>query len=63
MSDTYDELYKAVQKYVEANGGSVLVIGGVQLIQMPDSLKYNYTIGVKCTGVPPVFRDETMDGG
>lgn len=51
-----DNLYKAAAKYVELRGGSILVAGGVQVIKFPESLKYNWTLGIPCTGNPPVVE-------
>ena len=51
-----DNLYKAAAKYIELRGGSILVAGGVQVIKYPGSLKYNWTLGIPCTGNPPVVE-------
>ena len=53
-----DQLYKAVQNYVEKCGGKLIVIGGVQTIQWPTDLKYNFTLGIKCTGRKPKYADD-----
>ena len=50
-----DNLYKAVANYVKLQGGNILVIGGVQVIDFPGSLKYNWTLGIPCTGTPPKY--------
>lgn len=47
-----DRLYKAVDNYVKKTGGSVAVIGGIQVQQEG---KFLYRIAVKCTGSPPEF--------
>lgn len=60
-ADATDKLYKAVVEYVKIKGGNVVVFGGVQLIQMPNSLKYNWTLGIPCTGVPPRKDGESAD--
>lgn len=48
-----DKLYEAVRDYIESKGGSVVVIGGIQIIQMPDDLKYNWGLNVRITGKKP----------
>lgn len=50
-----DNLYKAVQAYVEGNGGKLAVIGGVQILQDDPSRKFNYGVVIRCTGTLPVF--------
>jgi hypothetical protein len=50
-----ESLYRAVIRYVEANGGSLAVIGGIQIEQWPGELSGNFTVAVKCTGVRPKF--------
>jgi hypothetical protein len=54
--DPVSQLYRAVLRYVTTNGGSILVIGGIQVQEWPGSGKGNFTIGVKCTGRKPLFR-------
>jgi len=51
-----NNLYKAAAKYVELRGGSILVAGGVQVIKFPESLKYNWTLSIPCTGNLPVVE-------
>jgi hypothetical protein len=46
-------LYRAVQKYVEVNGGKLAVIGGIKIIEWPGDSSYNFTVGVGCTGRRP----------
>ena len=50
-----DKLYEAVRDYVESKKGSVVVIGGISIVQMPDDLKFNYRLAVGITGKKPVF--------
>lgn len=52
------KLYKAVADYVKINGGTVLVAGGIQVIQFPEELKGNWSLAVKCTGVMPVYAQK-----
>lgn len=50
-----DDLYKAVQAYVEGNGGKLSVIGGVQIMQDDPMRKFNFGVVVRCTGSLPVL--------
>ena len=53
MDDT-DNLYKAVQEYIEGRGGEVFVIGGVQILQYPSDPKYKYSISIQFVGRKPL---------
>ena len=46
-------LYLAVINYIEAYGGTALVVSGVETIQWPDELKYNYRLAIRVTGKKP----------
>jgi len=48
-----DRLYSALANYVKVRGGSVVVAGGVQVIQYVNSPKYRWSVEILCTGVPP----------
>ena len=56
--DRHAKLYKAVQEYIEAEGGSVVVIGGVSVIQEPADKPYKYFLAVRITGKLPTFADD-----
>lgn len=47
------QLYRAVRRYIESKGGSLLVIGGVQVEQWPGDGKFNFVLGVRCMGRKP----------
>lgn len=47
-----DNLYKAVVDYIKNRGGSVVVIGGIALVQ-EDEHKFNYGVMVRVTGKKP----------
>ncbi len=53
-----DNLYKAAGKYVELHGGKIIIAGGVQVIRFPDSKKYTWTLGIICTGKPPIPAEQ-----
>lgn len=50
-----DRLYKAVANYLEVNGGSAIVVGGVQIQEWPLDGPHSFTVGIKITGKKPVF--------
>lgn len=52
----HDRLYRAVVNYVEAHGGSLIVIGGIDVQQFPTDRVGNFRVAVRCTGRPPVFK-------
>jgi len=57
--NAYIGLYKAVGKYVELQGGRVVIIEGVQVQEWPDkrvgSPLKSFSIAVKCLGKKPDF--------
>ena len=50
-----DKLYQAVVDYVKSRKGTVVVIGGIALVQ-EDERKYNYGVMVRVTGKKPIFK-------
>jgi len=50
-----DALYNAVIKYVEAGGGKLVVIGGVQVQEWPQDNAGVFMVAVKCMGRKPTF--------
>ena len=54
-----DKLYQAVIEYVNFKSGSVVVIDGIQIIQMPDDLKYNWGLNIRCAGKKPIVDLKT----
>lgn len=58
MSDPkgVNRLHKAVQNFVEKNGGKLLVIGGIEVQTWPDDNLLNFRIAIKCTGNPPKIK-------
>ena len=56
MNDT-DLLYKVVKEYIENHGGSTLVIGGVEVIEMPSDNKYVYHLAIKVMGKKPIKKE------
>lgn len=56
-----DTLQRAVVKYIEARGGNVIVIGGVEIQQWPGELPYNFTVAVKCTGIKPLAIGKVVE--
>lgn len=57
-SDLVDDLYQVVRRYVENNGGVVLVVGGIQIVEWPSDNAGVFHVSVKCTGRKPDFARE-----
>ena len=53
-SKTTDKLYEAVRDYIEERDGSVVIIGGIAIIDEGE-LKFNYGLMVRITGKKPIF--------
>lgn len=52
------QLYRAVRRYVESKGGSILVIGGVQIEQWPGDGEFKFVVGVRCMGRKPKAEEK-----
>jgi hypothetical protein len=50
-------LLKAAAHWAKVNGGSVVVAGNIHTIKWPQDRKFNYTIGIRCTGIAPPASD------
>lgn len=50
-------LYKAVENYVRKHNGTIMVIGGIQIVQWPNDGEFRYSVSVPCTGNRPVFKE------
>lgn len=44
------QLYRAVRRYVESQGGSVLAIGGIEIQEWPGEPKGKFRVAVRVTG-------------
>lgn len=53
LRDPTSQLYRAVRRYVESKGGSILVIGGVQVEQWPGDGEFKFVVGIRCMGRKP----------
>ena len=51
-----DRLYKAVDNYVKTGGGSVVVIGGIQIQEWPNTAKGKFVVAVQCLGRKPTMK-------
>ncbi len=53
--DPVAQLYRAVLRYVEAHGGALMVVGGVevQVWEPGDEARGKFKLAVKCLGKPP----------
>jgi hypothetical protein len=55
--DPVSQLYRAVRRYVQANGGAIAVASGIQIEEpfLQDGRKYVYHVVVRCVGRAPTF--------
>jgi hypothetical protein len=53
--EPYEKLYRAVAAYVEAQGGSVLIADGIQILRWPGDAANKFTLCVSCFGRQPKF--------
>lgn len=51
--DPGSQLLKTATRYIESNGGKVIVIGGIQLQHWPEDQNDVYYLAVKFTGRKP----------
>ena len=49
------QLYRSIRLYVESNGGSLVVIGGIEVQQWPGEPEHAYKVAVKVMGRKPEF--------
>lgn len=54
-NSTTDKLYEAVRNYIEERDGSVVIIGGIALVQ-EGPLEFNYGVMIRITGKKPVIK-------
>ncbi len=52
-NDPEHNLLAAVQHWIEAHSGAVVVIGGIEVMTYPGDLPHNFRIAVRCTGTAP----------
>ncbi len=53
----------AVQRWVHANGGTSVVMSGVQVVTFPGERPFNYRVAIHCTGLLPVKKEEAKADG
>jgi hypothetical protein len=58
-----DRLYKAVDNYVRAKGGSLIVIGGIQIQEWPGDPAMVFQVAVKCMGRKPAYSESSTVHG
>lgn len=51
--DPESQLYRAVRRYVESKGGSLVVIGGIETQEWPEDGRFKFRVAVKCMGKKP----------
>lgn len=53
------DLYRAVQNYVTKLGGNIVVIGGVEVLELPGDPAHKYRLAVPFLGTKPQFREDS----
>ena len=48
-----DRLLKAAVNYIEKNGGTAVVVGGIEIQKWPEDRDFNYRLAIKITGLRP----------
>ena len=51
--DETDGLFEAARAYVKCHGGSIVVIGPIELQRWPQDSKHAYRLAIRFTGKPP----------
>lgn len=51
------QLYRAVRRYVQSKGGSLLMIGGIEVQEWPGDGKAMYRVAVRLLGRKPVLTE------
>jgi hypothetical protein len=52
-NDPAHNLQTAVVHWIKANGGTAIVIGGIEVQQWPGDGEFNYRVAVRATGKKP----------
>jgi hypothetical protein len=60
-NDHAHNLLAAVERYIRANGGKVIVIGGIEIQKWPDDGEFKFKVAVGCSGRQPK-KPESKDG-
>ena len=53
VSKEIDDLYSAVNAYVKSIGGSIIVIGGIEIQEWPLESEFKFRVAVHCLGRKP----------
>ena len=56
VSKEIDDLYAAVNAYVKSIGGSIIVIGGIEIQEWPLDSEFKFRVAVHCLGLNPTVR-------
>lgn len=61
-NDPAHNVIAAVSRWIRANGGTDIVIGGIEVQQWPGESEFNYRVAVRVTGKAPEKkpRDEAQ---
>lgn len=58
-NDLPHNMQVAAQRWIHANGGTAIVMGGVSLIELPGTRSGNYYVAIGCMGKRPVKPEAT----
>jgi hypothetical protein len=50
------QLYRAVRRYVQSLGGSIVVIGGIEVQEWPEDSEHCYRVAVRVLGRKPTLK-------
>jgi hypothetical protein len=56
--EPWQQLYRAVERYVKSKGGSIVVIGGIQIQEWRGDPKGVYVVAVTVLGRKPTFAED-----
>jgi len=48
-----DRLLKAAVNYIEKNGGTAVIVGGIEIQKWPEDQDFNYRLAIRITGLRP----------
>lgn len=54
--DPESQLYRAIRRYVESKGGSLMVIGGIETQEWPGEGEFKFRVAVRCMGRKPAGK-------
>jgi hypothetical protein len=55
VNDNFDSMCREIAKYIKFHGGSVIVIGNINIRKRPP-LMHNFTFEIDFTGYAPTYK-------